>query len=213
MRCKTTGNQNESMACKPKGECPCAPGSKKSIEDVVVCFSSDMRGLTKEKEYYSSLSPSQAVNNAGLALSIWYTDQETARKHPHQFRRQNAALESTRVALLAKEKELLSCTVFDELHDLVNETISEIDGIGALMVYDTALRIGMNTNVTPEKVYLHAGTLRGASAVVPVGRKRVLNISELPKEFHALDADSIESCLCVCKEQLKLLGIHQGGSL
>lgn len=205
MNCVTSKHNKGGKTCNPERECPCAPGSKKSISEIIKCYLSDTRGVDKERDYYLSVTPKEALNSAGLALSIWAEGQNKPRKHPHQFRRKPTSLEKAREALLAAETKILACSDFEALHALLDKTIRDIPDIGPLMVYDTALRIGITIGVPPKKVYLHSGTFDGAHALITVGKRLCLEVSDLPKEFHKLDADSIESCLCICKEQFKYL--------
>jgi hypothetical protein len=40
-----------------------------------------------------------------------------------------------------------------------------IKGFGELAVYDCSLRVGSYLNLLPDKIYLHAGTRKGAEAL------------------------------------------------
>ena len=100
---------------------------------------------------------------------------------------------------------------FDVLHDVVNETIDhmksigQIEGIGPLTIYDTALRLGAFRGVLPDRVYLHAGTLKGVKNLgLIVGTKKSLAMSELPPEFRKLEAYEVENCLCIYKDHFTL---------
>ena len=94
---------------------------------------------------------------------------------------------------------------FKALHDLLNETIGQITGIGPLMVYDTALRLGFTLGLEPEDVYLHAGTKVGATAIGIDVDRTVVSKEELPKAFHILKASEIEDCLCIYKDALRTI--------
>lgn len=48
---------------------------------------------------------------------------------------------------------------------LIDTALETIPGLGELYVYDTTLRIGAKLNLFPDKVYLHAGTRLGATAL------------------------------------------------
>ena len=68
-------------------------------------------------------------------------------------------------ALLSALPFLEACRDFRQLFELVRDLIEPIPGIGELMVYDTALRIGAKLNLKPMRVYLHAGARAGARAL------------------------------------------------
>ena len=91
---------------------------------------------------------------------------------------------------------------FEELHALLEETIGDVQGIGELMVYDTALRIGDRLGVTPRFVYLHAGTRAGALALGQDASRKRLSPEELPATFRRLTPREIEDCLCIYKEAI-----------
>ena len=86
---------------------------------------------------------------------------------------------------------------------MVSSAISEIPGIGPLTIYDTACRIGAYLAVEPSKIYLHAGTRSGASALGLDSDNSTLSITDLPKAFQCLKASEIEDCLCIYKEDLQ----------
>ena len=80
---------------------------------------------------------------------------------------------------------------------------SGIDRIGALALYDIALRIGAFLGREPELVYLHAGARTGARALGLSCRGRhALAPNEFPKEFARLLPCEIEDCLCIYKIDL-----------
>jgi len=77
--------------------------------------------------------------------------------------------------------------------------------IGPLTVYDTALRIGARLGLSPQKVYLHAGTRHGA-AVLGFGPDRPsISLSELPKPLDELNAEEAEDVLCIYAADLARL--------
>jgi len=87
----------------------------------------------------------------------------------------------------------------------VERAIRGIDGIGALMVYDTALRLGAFLQLEPDLVYLHAGTRDGAAALGVDRSRETVRAEELPAALQALHPHEIEDCLCIFKAQLKQL--------
>jgi hypothetical protein len=74
-----------------------------------------------------------------------------------------------------------------------------IKGLGELYAYDTAYFIGAHLDLTPEKVYLHAGTRKGAQALGFSGGLAYLMPSQLPVELHILTPYEMEDFLCIYK--------------
>jgi hypothetical protein len=89
------------------------------------------------------------------------------------------------------------CRTFDDLHTIVSERRTE--GIGSLTVYDTAVRIGAYLGVAPEKVYLHAGTRKGAKALEMNVTSDYLEPDELLPPLRRLSPDDVENFLCIFK--------------
>src|SRR5690349_11857161 len=98
----------------------------------------------------------EAVRLAGLAIG------PRGKRFRHQSRIPKAALERASRALLRNLRRLGRCKSFDALLKQVHSATSAIPGIGPLMVYDTAVRIGARLGLSPQQVYLHAGTRHGA---------------------------------------------------
>jgi hypothetical protein len=118
-------------------------------------------------------------------------------------------LERAALDLSLMERAMRSAPTFDRLFQIVDETLSPIRGVGELMIYDTALRLGANRGLQPRRVYLHAGTRIGARALgFPRGRKS-LEPTELPRALQALRPDQIEDVLCIYKDELRhLTSLH-----
>jgi hypothetical protein len=117
----------------------------------------------------------------------------------HQQRRSRSTLEEARRRLLANLPLLRSATTFEQLHDDVEVIIGSIHDIGALTVYDIALRIGARFDLSPERVYLHSGTRDGARVLGLAWRSESLAMTELPEPLQALAAREVEDVLCIYK--------------
>lgn len=152
-------------------------------------------------DYYGSLpSYEEAAEVIGLAKL------PSGRRHPHQRRLKSEVLQKVHHALLDAENRMESCSSFEELFDTVRETIGGIWGVGELMVYDTANRLGAYFGLEPEAIYLHRGTREGAEAIgIDPGRKKV-EVSELPEPLQNLQPHELEDCLCIYKEELRRAG-------
>jgi hypothetical protein len=121
------------------------------------------------------------------------------KRHPHQRRISNEALQQW-AAKLGKAQARIQAfrgQAFEDLFDFINEQASAVSGLGPLMVYDTALRIGANIDCLPKDwVYLHAhARIPGVGSGV-----RRIKKSKLPEALKALedlDAYEIEDFLCI----------------
>src|ERR1700753_3429466 len=87
------------------------------------------------------------------------------RRYSHQRRIPRAVLNELRRKLLLAHGAIKACSSFEQLLRLVEHLKRGIGGVGELMVYDTAHRIGAFLNLRPTFVYLHAGTRLGAKAL------------------------------------------------
>ncbi len=118
-------------------------------------------------------------------------------KHPHQYRIPCVILESFFINLLQIEDNVSACKSFDELLQLIEKV--KVKGIGALTIYDTALRIGANLQLRPDRIYLHAGTKAGAEKLLSKKiREAFIFKEDLPTSFSSSDLEcwEIEDLLC-----------------
>lgn len=136
----------------------------------------------------------------------WPPNSEKAgKRHPHQYRISDKAMKQWAVKLGKAQAKILSFRgrAFEELFDFFDEQARTVFGIGPLMVYDTALRIGVNIGCLPKDwIYLHA------HATIPKNHDFRITRSQLPKELKALgtlNAYEIEDFLCIYHDQVKKL--------
>jgi hypothetical protein len=92
---------------------------------------------------------------------------------------------------------------FAELIVCIDAAVRSLRGIGELYVYDTALRLGAHLGLLPHKVYLHAGTRRGARALGLDHRAESVSLADLPAPLRGLRPHEIEDVLCIYKEWLR----------
>jgi hypothetical protein len=152
--------------------------------------------------YEEKLSLKDAIHAASNAQHL--NRNKEVKRHPHQYRIKKCALEQTYETL--RKTRLGKYQSFDELHQKISDSIRPISGVGELMVYDTALRIGAFLKLEPVSVYLHAGTKTGAKALgLTVSGKKNINVTDLPKEFRKLKPHEIEDCLCIYKDNIDSL--------
>lgn len=129
------------------------------------------------------------------------------RRFSHQYRIRREAIREATTALLAIERQLARAKSFDALFDSIDEHLRGIAGIGALYRYDTAFRIGAYLRLFPLRVYLHAGTRRGARALGLDYKKDALEISEVPRALRHRKAYEVEDILCIYKDDFA--GAHR----
>src|SRR5260370_21958140 len=137
------------------------------------------------------------VRQAGLART-------RKGKLPHQYRIPLDTLRRWAEVLLRKRESMCSCRSFEALFETVENGGRALPGIGELVVYDTALRIGAYLKLEPEEVFLHRGTREGAKALGFDGGRRSIRPDELPIAFRRLKPHEIEDCLCIYKDDLKM---------
>jgi hypothetical protein len=73
------------------------------------------------------------------------------------------------------------------------------------VIYDTAHRIGSKLRLSPECVYLHAGTAEGARFLGIDTKEEFIPKVSLPIELQKLEPHEIEDLLCIYKEELRQL--------
>jgi hypothetical protein len=120
----------------------------------------------------------------------------------HQTRIKRTALAEAERTLLENLDGLRDSASFHELWLQIKRALSHIVGLGELYVYDTALRIGAYRNLSPDRVYLHAGTRTGAKRFgFNTADREWLDVSMLPSPLRDLRAEEIEDILCIYKDE------------
>ncbi len=122
------------------------------------------------------------------------------KRHPHQRRLSGEVLNRCTRALVACAREIRATRSFAALHSLLSDTIGGIRGVGKLMVYDTADRIGVFLDVRPESVYLHAGVRSGARALGLRTSGSTIAAAGLPAELRRVKPWEAEDILCIYKD-------------
>ena len=179
----------DSSSCKPAGDGP----SLSNLDAIVraylrehqPCLQAQLRSFAEEATVLS------AVSRAALARS------PDGKKYSHQHRLKLATLQEVQRRLL--DLDLEGIRTFDELYNAIEGTVGSITGVGELMVYDTALRIGAKLGLEPERVYLHSGTRQGARVLRLRSKECSLAPTELPLALRALRPHEVEDCLCIYK--------------
>lgn len=124
-------------------------------------------------------------------------------KHSHQYRLEKSNMEAFKQNLISVQRQLVSVNDFDSLLQIVSN--ARTTGIGALAVYDTAVRLGSYLNKEPDKIFLHAGTRIGAGKLLKKTiKKPSITKTELPAPFKDSDLScyELEDLLCIYKNEL-----------
>lgn len=147
--------------------------------------------------YKTSENLNEAISRATSSQT------EAGRRHSHQRRIIQEAINEAQYRLIQKESELRGCISFEELHEIIKTELASVWGLGELYYYDIAHRIGAYLKHSPIKVYLHSGTRVGARALGLNVSKGYLEKRDLPKPLHRLKPDQVEDFLCLYKARLK----------
>jgi hypothetical protein len=151
-----------------------------------------------ELSYYVQLPPTrELIEKATLALRC------DGKRHSHQRLIPHKVLAAMSKRLRRHSKKVLAASDFHSLWMLIKQL--SIPGFGELARYDTALRIAARLGCLPTRVYLHAGTRTGARALGLKIASTSLEIVDVRKELHCLQAYEIEDFLCVFKHKVKKL--------
>lgn len=166
------------------------------VDEYIICKRPHKR---KERECFERLSLEQAVGTAALAKNC------EGKRSSHHRRRTLAQLALGKAKLIALLPKIRRCESFDELHDVVCGVTDEVKGLGELYAYDTAYLVGIRLGLWPKRVYLHAGTRKGAQALGSSGRLAYLEPSQLRPELQRLSPSEMEDFLCIYEAALRRL--------
>lgn len=161
------------------------------IKDIVAHYIQHKRKPASDEYLWFANRPTlkEAVSCAALARG-------EAGKHSHQrIIPQSVLVESQRL-LLASLPKIAKAKSFEDLHQIVKLIIQPIRGIGALAIYDTALRIGAKLKLEPNFVFIHAGARIGAKRLGLSVSQESIAITSFPSAFQKLRPREIEDALC-----------------
>lgn len=149
----------------------------------------------RELQYFRNIpSLKEAIEQAGLART------PNGKRSSHQRRIPASVLQQATRRL--RRANLGHVGSFAQLIARVTTATRSVHGIGELYVYDTALRLGVHLGLRPRRVYLHAGTRRGAQALGLDSRSESLSLNQLPEALRRLRPYEIEDVLCIYKDWL-----------
>lgn len=172
---------------------------KNDLQVVVCVYETQIRPRAQDELDWFRNQPNleSAVKYAATATNT------KGKRYSHQRRIKRAVLNEGKHVLLANLRQIEAAKDFDDLYALIRHAIKRIKGLGELYVYDTAFRIGAYAKKLPKKVYLHAGTRKGAEALGFDGSRLTLELSEFDPALRVLKAYEIEDVLCIFKDHLK----------
>jgi hypothetical protein len=148
-------------------------GEPRSFEENIARYDADHRSRARRELRFFEIQRSleDAVRRAALA------EMPSGKRFRHQYRIPRASLEKAASTLLSDLSRVSATTTFEELHEVVEHLTRGIPKIGELTVYDTALRIGAYLGLQPLKVFVHAGTRRGAQCLGLNGKRSTIEMN------------------------------------
>lgn len=185
----------------------------RSFEDVARDFLKRWQvDLEKEEEWFGKRPKSldEAISRAALSQIPSRRGGRLIR-HSHQTRLSNAVLIEAKRHLFARKDEIERCQNFEELFDLVERTVLHIPGVGEMLVYDIAQRLGIYLEFQPTKVYMHRGTRVGAIKLGLEAKSRAIPIEQFPPALGALGAYRLEDVLCIYRATLGRIAAGASG--
>ena len=183
----------------PPGRCkPSASVAHDSLAALVRLFvRHNRREAANEMSFFRTMPSFElALHHAAYAI-----DQRNKR-FGHQCRITRAALEKSAALIGAASAKLKTCASFEQLHELLKNEVGSVAGIGELYLYDTALRLGAFLDLSPNNVYMHAGTRVGARALGLDVSRDAIPFKEFPPVLQSLSASELEDFLCIYKTRL-----------
>lgn len=163
-------------------------------------------------KYYNTLSVEEAIEDAVFGRYL-VNEQQFFSYHYRFFFEIEGAQYSAREKLLANVSRIKDSIDFLELYIEVRRVTQDIERLGLLFYYDTALRIAASKeiNLSPKHIFLQRGSLLGAQAsgisLESYSDKkpyigRVL-FNSLSSKFKSMEPKDIESLLCVFHKEIK----------
>ena len=189
----------------PSRECRPAREQFRTLEAIAADYRRRYAGRAHDE---LSLFRRQPTFEAVIRLASRAED-ELGKRFAHQRRLPRAVLTQVESTLMASKRSLTLAGTFANLHTAIADLIGHIHGVGELMIYDTALRIGAWRRLKPKDVCLHAGTRAGARALGLGSARPSVSRAELPEELRRLASHEIEDVLCIYKDQLSYVR-HRG---
>jgi hypothetical protein len=198
MRHRPSPNSNWRPTPKTPAPCPKPTGRTETLADLIHEYKEEIADRQRSRR-------DQYRDFASLAEAIKHATGSVTKVPDHQRRVGREALKKACNRLLRHKDEVEPSKSFAELLDLVERHTADIGRFGRLAVYDTACRLGVYLKLSPEVVYLHAGTMEGARALGLDTSRGYLEMDNLPGPLHLLEPWECEDFLCIYKARLAAL--------
>lgn len=151
-----------------------------------------------QKEWWGD----KTLNWDGALERAWISRFADGKMHPHQRRVSSKLAQGLKVsredAALPEHFE-----TFEELYKWLEYVAYRVKGLGAMTTYDVAQRLGMWLDLSPNVVYLHAGTAEAAKKFGIEGK--IAPLTAFPPEIQALGCTHAENFLCIYKSEIQEL--------
>lgn len=173
-----------------------------SWENIIRDYSSLHRpGIQREIDWLRRHS-----SFADVTISAAWAKTEGGARHSHQRLIRREAIPKAERVLLDKGGEIQRSRTSHQLWTVIKDALQPVFGIGPLYIYDASLRIGAYLNLLPDKVYLHAGTSKGARAHgLRARNKEWLEPDELPEALRRLPPHEVEDILCLYRHRAAVM--------
>lgn len=131
--------------------------------------------------------------------------------HSHQRRVPREAFDGFIKALFDIKDKIRNSNDFDRLFLLIQTEGNRIYGVGEMLIYDTAFRIGQWLKIFPKKIYLHRGARVGVERFMGrrIYREYILK-DELKQPFNncPLECWQLEDFFCIYKDIFEKNGMQ-----
>lgn len=151
--------------------------------------------IEQERRWYANrASLEDAVRSAAFA------ETPSGSRHGNQQGIPRKRLDEAAAILAGALDRIRECDSFGELQWVVERLIGGVRGLGPVMIYDTARRVGAYLDLEPDRVYLVRSRAREGAARLGLGDRRVIHRSELPAPLRRLRPADAEHFLFVLDE-------------
>jgi hypothetical protein len=183
-----------------------APDECKKLEIYIKEYKYNYSKITAEeiKEFKNMPSITDAIKKAALMII------GKGKRHPHHRLKSKNKLDIAKDILLDNQTKISGADNFHNLHEIIIKSLKKLKYIGPLYYYDTAFLIGAHLDKLPKKIYLHAGTKKGAKNMeINIRNKKYIEMEdilchEIFKKY-CLKPYEIEDFLCIYKEELSTI--------
>ena len=157
-----------------------------------------------ELSYYRNIGSIEEAISAATHAVVPNTAGTDTIVHSH-FRNKQEHLFNPAERVLLRAKQKLNAA--EDFHRLHTEVLLALTGgptpvlkpqADTLYAYDVALWIGAFRNLSPDRIYLHRGTRRGAERLTgrDLSGRSTLPVEVLPPDWQGYPCHQIESMLC-----------------